>query len=136
MKKSVLFALVLSFGLINVASAAQSRVLASCTLAQPMMDYGISVQINQTIGPIGSIIKENMQAVVSESTFAGPRDFGTFAVTQQLNGAIGAPRVYTGKDFNLEIDVDTAPVNTRIRAHMTADAQGRRLSEDMLCTLN
>lgn len=138
MKKSVVMALVLGFGLVNVASATEITTVADCTLAKAMMDYGVEVQVKQTQGPIlvGGANQPSLNAVVVESLISGPREFGTFEVTQKQSANVGAPRVYVGKDFELQIDVDTLPVNGRIRAHLNADAQNRRLSEDMLCTLN
>lgn len=95
-------------------------------------DKGISVEISRLPGA------RTLDAQVVENGGATDVDFSNFQVRKVLakRGVMGAPMIFSGKNFELNLIVDAAPVDGQIRSHLTAKtANGRDLSEDLLCTL-
>jgi hypothetical protein len=132
------------FGLMTLAlvlTAAQSafanstlHTLVTCKDQLAASDYGVEVSVQQYSGPTGL---GQITADVSEETFAGPRQFGSFVVTKKAvpPKMLGAPLTYVGKDFELTLCTDCAPQPQGITGHLTAEANGRKIVEALYCKL-
>jgi hypothetical protein len=61
-------------------------------------------------------------------------NLGSIVVTRKQGSVTGAPITYTGKDFNLEITIDSGDDNGNFPAHVYADVKGRVFNEPMTCS--
>ncbi|MEK6704262.1 MAG: hypothetical protein AABZ06_00575 [Bdellovibrionota bacterium] len=125
--------LLIAFGLIaytsaNAATDKPSEIrlhVLECYSEKVMPDNNLEVTIDQ--------LKKRFEATVTKSTIVGPRKVGKFTVKREQSDALGAPTLYIGKNFKLEIYM-VAPVNGGWRAHLLVDRpRGQRISENMLC---
>jgi len=117
------------------AQASSFTPVLRCHALNAGPDHGLEVNIDSYQGPPMSRPRLNtLTATILEETIAGAREVASYPVKQNQSPAIGAPRFYLGRDFSLEVMVDTAPIPGGIRSHVTAEANGRRISEDLVCS--
>lgn len=127
MKKSLLVgAALVSISTSSFAYNGAKIELVECR--QNLKDAGVKVNVIDT--PKGIL------AIVSKTDKRGTHTVGEYRVTEGTKNnshRIGAPLVYTGKNFELEIKVSQS-VNGRTPGHLAADSREGRFSEEVVCT--
>lgn len=123
------------FALAQEASATSITHVLRCRDSRPIVDAGYNVRIDALQGPPveGQPSRLSLQAILSVNSFVGPRESQTYIVTREQGSALGAPVIFKGKDFNLEVKVDGTPIEGGIFSHLTAEYYGYRVSQDMIC---
>jgi hypothetical protein len=136
-KKALLFAAsVLS--LAPVANAyprpdAFNRVaIVDCDAVRSGPDFGTGVTIESVRHGRGIA---QLQATVTSQSIAGPRVIGQYFVRQlpMPPHRMGAPVVYRGMGFELEVNFTTSPIGGRHLGRMVAEVHGQRVVEQMMC---
>lgn len=127
MSNSKVFSLVLGMAsMIGSAAPAWSAGLSTMTCDQGRADAGLVVRVRMN--------EESGTARVYENTVAGQRLLGSFAVTfTQDPTRMGAPEVYSGQDFELQVQTTVLAQPDGWRGVLNADVGGRKISEDVFC---
>jgi hypothetical protein len=136
MKKMIAFAFVAMQ--IAAVSAAHADIadelytVVQCTSQSIMLSHNVQVEIKE-----GGFSGVTLATVTLQNGPAPARTLGPISVRQKpvQPGVDGAPLVYVGQDFELSVNVDGAPTPRGQYSHLTAEVDGERVNEPMMCQL-